>query len=84
MVARALMVSLDGIEIPQRFLTDGTLGISDVERVRQIASSTGQPVRIVLDRLGIVSQKLWAETVAADHGLPVITLEDFPAAPAKG
>ena len=77
-MARALTVALDDIEIPERFLSDGTLGIADVMRVRQIASSTGQPVRIVLDRLGIVSQKLWAETIAADHGLPVIGLDDFP------
>jgi general secretion pathway protein E len=77
-MARALTVALDDIEIPERFLTDGTLGMADVMRVRQIASSTGQPVRIVLDRLGIVSQKLWAETIAADHGLPVIGLDDFP------
>lgn len=77
-MARALTVALDDIEIPHRFLTDGTLGMSDVLRVRQISASTGQPVRIVLDRLGIVSQKLWAETIAADHGLPVIGLDDFP------
>jgi general secretion pathway protein E len=77
-MARALTVALDDIEIPQRFLTDGTLGMADVMRVRQISSTTGQPVRIVLDRLGIVSQKLWAETIAAEYSLPVMALEDFP------
>jgi type II secretory ATPase GspE/PulE/Tfp pilus assembly ATPase PilB-like protein len=77
-MARVQTVALDDIEIPGRFLTDGTLGMSDVLRVRQISASTGQPVRIVLDRLGIVSQKLWAETVAAEQGLPVVTLDDFP------
>jgi general secretion pathway protein E len=77
-MARALTVALDDIEIPQRFLTDGTLTMADVIRVRQVASTTGQPVRIVLDRLGIITQKVWAETIAAEHGLPLLTLEDFP------
>ncbi len=77
-MARILTVPAEDVEIPLRFLSDGTLGAADVARVRQVAGSTGQPVRIVLDRLGIVSQKLWAETVAQDHRLPLIGLDDFP------
>ena len=77
-MARVLTVHLDDIEIPAKFLQDGTLGTADVLKARQVSATTGQPVRVVLDRLGIVSQKLWAETVAEANNLPLITLEDFP------
>ncbi|WP_168769176.1 GspE/PulE family protein [Yoonia maricola] len=73
-----MTVHLDDIEIPARFLHDGTLSHADVLRVRQICTSTGQPVRVVLDRLGIVSQSTWAQAVAEDHDLPLLTLDDFP------
>ncbi len=77
-MARVLTVHLDDIEIPARFLQDGTLAANDVIKARQISSSTGQPVRVVLDRLGIVSQTAWAETVAETNNLPLIKLDDFP------
>jgi len=77
-MARVMTVHLDDIEIPGRFLQDGTLTSADVMRARQVSSSTGQPVRVVLDRLGIVSQSLWAQTVAEDNDLPLLTLDDFP------
>lgn len=77
-MARVLTVHLDDIEIPARFLQDGTLASHDVIKARQVSASTGQPVRVVLDRLGIVSQSLWAETVAAANNLPLLTLDDFP------
>jgi general secretion pathway protein E len=69
---------LDDIEIPGRFLQDGTLSSADVIRARQVSSSTGQPVRVVLDRLGIVSQSHWAQTVAEDNNLPLLAFDDFP------
>ena len=77
-MARVLTVHLDDIEIPGRFLQDGTLSSADVIRARQVSSSTGQPVRVVLDRLGIVSQSHWAQTVAEDNNLPLLAFDDFP------
>ena len=77
-MARVFTVSLDDIEIPGRFLQDGTLGTTDVIRVREVSASTDQPIRVVLDRLGIVSQSLWAETVAQEYDLRLLSLEDFP------
>ena len=77
-MARVMTVHVDDIEIPGRFLNDGTLKSADVIRARQVSSSTGQPVRVVLDRLGIVSQTDWAQTVAEDNNLPLLTLDDFP------
>ena len=75
---RVVTVHLDDIEIPRRFLEDGTLSGPDVIRARHAASSTGQPIRVVLDRLGIVSQTEWAKTVAEEHGLPLLAFDDFP------
>lgn len=77
-MARVLTVHLDDIEIPARFLQDGTLASNDVIKARQVSASTGQPVRVVLDRLGIVSQRLWAETVAEANNLPLISIDDMP------
>ncbi len=77
-MARVMTVHVDDIEIPGRFLQDGTLSSADVLRVRQVSSSTGQPVRVVLDRLGIISQSNWAQAVSEDHALPLMALEDFP------
>lgn len=65
-------------KIPEHFLTSGILSPSDIERVLEVSESTGQPVRMVLDRLGIVSQKLWVDTVSAAYDLPVIGISDFP------
>ncbi|MEJ6402882.1 GspE/PulE family protein [Yoonia sp. 2307UL14-13] len=77
-MARVLTVHVDDIEIPARFLQDGTLASNDVIKARQVSASTGQPVRVVLDRLGIISQSRWAETVAEANNLPLIALDDFP------
>ncbi|MEM7491535.1 MAG: GspE/PulE family protein, partial [Pseudomonadota bacterium] len=65
-------------DVPDRFLADGTLTEADLARVREVAATTMQPVRLVLDRLGIVSQRRWAEAVAEETGLPVIGPDDFP------
>ncbi len=65
-------------DVPDRFLTDDTLSESDLARVREVAATTQQPVRLVLDRLGIVSQSRWAEAVAEEMGLPLVGPGDFP------
>jgi len=75
---RVVTVHLDDIEIPRKFLEDGTLSGNDVVRARHATSSTGQPIRVVLDRLGIISQTDWARTVAEEHGLPMVVWDDFP------
>ena len=64
--------------IPGRFLTDGTLSDSEYQRIAEVATSTGQPMRTVLDRLGLVSQKSWAEATAEEMALPLVSLADFP------
>lgn len=70
-------VDIDG-RLPALFLENGTVTASDLEQVTKAAASTGQPMRVVLDRLGLVSQKEWARACAADLGLPLIGLDDMP------
>jgi len=77
-MSRVVTVHLDDIEIPARFLQDGTLSSNDVIKARQVSTSTGRPVRVILDRLGIVSQETWAKSVADDNGLRLTNLDKMP------
>ncbi|KIT15867.1 GspE/PulE family protein [Jannaschia aquimarina] len=77
-MSRVVTVHLEDVEIPQRLLAEGRLTPADVAKVRHLSSSSGQPVRLVLDRLGLVSQTDWAGIMAQDHDLPLLALDDFP------
>ena len=61
-----------------RLKRDGTLSAADADRAAAAARETAQPVRVVLDRLGLVSQKHWAEAAAAAAGLDLIAAADMP------
>ena len=65
-------------KLPAIFLENGTLSDADLVQVTEAAATTGQPVRAVLDRLGLVPQKEWARASAAHLGLELITAEDMP------
>lgn len=65
-------------KLPTVFLEDGTLSESDLSQVTEASASTGQPIRAVLDRLGLISQKEWARASAKHLDLPLVTLEDIP------
>lgn len=65
--------------IPAIFLENGTLTDQDLSKVSDAAAATGQPVRAVLDRLGLISQKEWARACAAHLQCRLITLDDMPA-----
>lgn len=43
-----------------------------------VAEQSGQPLRQVLDRLGLVSQKNWAQAASRATGLRCIEADDFP------
>ena len=64
--------------VPAIFLEDGTLSDADLVKVSDAAAATGQPVRAVLDRLGLISQKEWARASAAHLSYPLLTLDDLP------
>ncbi len=64
--------------IPAIFLENGTLSDHDLQKVKDAAAATGQPVRAVLDRLGLISQKEWARACAEHLNSPLVTLDDMP------
>jgi len=64
--------------IPAIFLENGTLSDSDLSQVTEAATATSQPVRAVLDRLGLIPQKEWARACATHFDYPLLTLDDLP------
>lgn len=65
-------------KLPTIFLENGTLTEADLTKVTDAAATTGQPIRSVLDRLGLVPQKEWARASAQHLGLSLVTLDDIP------
>lgn len=65
-------------KLPAIFLENGTLSDSDLAKVNDAAAATGQPVRAVLDRLGLISQKEWARACAQHLNYPLLTVDDLP------
>ncbi len=64
--------------VPAIFFENGTLTDQDLAKVSDAAAATGQPVRAVLDRLGLISQKEWARACAAHLNCALITLDQMP------
>ncbi len=64
--------------LPAIFLENGTLSDADLVKVSDAAAATGQPVRAVLDRLGLISQKEWARASAEHLKYPLLMLDDLP------
>jgi general secretion pathway protein E len=65
-------------KLPTIFLENGTISDSDLAQVTDAAAKTGQPIRAVLDRLGLIPQKEWARASAKHLGLPLVSLDDIP------
>ncbi|MEM6386418.1 MAG: GspE/PulE family protein [Pseudomonadota bacterium] len=56
----------------------GLLTSDQLAKAEEAARGSGQPLRMVVDRLGLVSQRAWAEAAAAETGLQVVDGTDFP------
>ena len=65
-------------KLPTIFVEDGRLSEADLAKVTDAAATTGQPIRAVLDRLGLIPQKEWARACAEHLQLPLVTLDDIP------
>ncbi len=65
-------------KLPSIFVENGRLTETDLAKVTEAATATGQSVRSVLDRLGLIPQKEWARASADHLGLPLVTLDDIP------
>lgn len=65
-------------KLPTVFFENGTLSDADLNQVTDAAATTGQTIRGVLDRLGLIPQKEWARASSQHLGLPLVTLDDIP------
>lgn len=65
-------------KLPAIFFENGTLTNADLAQVNDASAATRQPVRTVLDRLGLIPQKEWARASAEHLGYPLLTLDDIP------
>ncbi|MEL6682951.1 MAG: GspE/PulE family protein [Pseudomonadota bacterium] len=65
-------------KMPALFVENGRLTEADLAKVTEAANTTGQPVRAVLDRLGLIPQKEWARACADHLGLALVGLDDLP------
>jgi general secretion pathway protein E len=62
----------------------GRLTAGDLARARKLAEDSGDPLRIMLVRLGLVSDRDMAATTAAVLDLDLVTAEDYPDDPLPG
>ncbi|MEM9425112.1 MAG: GspE/PulE family protein [Pseudomonadota bacterium] len=56
----------------------GLLTPEQLAKATEAARSSGQPLRTVIDRLGLVSQRAWSKAAAAATGLGTIEAAEFP------
>ena len=57
----------------------GILADSDLARAQEMADETGEPLHLVLSRLGIVAEDVVTEAVTESLGVPGVDEEDYPA-----
>ncbi len=59
----------------------GLLGSEALARAELVEQETGERLEAVLTRLGLISEQVLAQSLAAASGLPVLAAADLPAAP---
>ncbi|HET6468992.1 MAG TPA: GspE/PulE family protein [Geminicoccaceae bacterium] len=65
-----------------RLLVDsGRLTLEDALRAHLLAAEEGEGLGALLQRMGLVSAKDWAEAMARHHGLELVAADDFPVEP---
>ncbi len=70
--------------IVDALLAKGRLKDADLTRARRLQEETGGSLLALLARLGLVSERDHAETVAAVLGLPLVSVKDAPELPPEG
>ncbi|MEO1459835.1 MAG: GspE/PulE family protein, partial [Pseudomonadota bacterium] len=63
------------------FVAEGRLTAADIARAAMLAERSSQPLRLLLDRLGLVSLADWAEAAARETGLALIGADALPRRP---
>jgi general secretion pathway protein E len=70
--------------IVEALLAKGRLKDPDLARARRLQAETGGDLLALLGRLGLVSERDHAETVAEVLGLPLVSVKDAPELPPEG
>jgi general secretion pathway protein E len=70
--------------IVEALLAKGRLKDTDLARARRLQAETGGDLLALLGRLGLVSERDHAETVAEVLGLPLTSVKDAPELPPEG
>lgn len=65
-------------DVADGLVRQGVLAEADLLRAIGLAEASGTPIGAVLDRLGLVSQRHWAQAVAEGLGLAVLGRDEFP------
>ncbi len=71
--------AVPGEAIAGLLVARGVLDASDLERARRAAARYGEPLRAVLDKLGLIAQDVWARAAADDAGLDLFSAADLEA-----
>ncbi|MEM9148332.1 MAG: GspE/PulE family protein [Pseudomonadota bacterium] len=69
-------------QIGTKLVSEARIAEPDIARAAALAERSGQPMRVLLDRLGLLSLGDWAAEAAAVTGLPLLGPEDLPDRPA--
>ncbi|MEM9797757.1 MAG: ATPase, T2SS/T4P/T4SS family [Pseudomonadota bacterium] len=64
--------------VPKALLGPGGIDHHDMREIVAAARQAGQPIRVMLDRLGLVQQSSWAAACASETGMPLVALADMP------
>ncbi|MFC0676911.1 type II secretion system ATPase GspE [Lysobacter korlensis] len=73
-----------GERVVDALLAKGRLKEADLVRARRLQTETGGDLLALLGRLGLVSERDHAETVAEVLGLPLVSVKDAPELPPEG
>ncbi|MEM9212378.1 MAG: GspE/PulE family protein [Pseudomonadota bacterium] len=63
---------------PKELLSRDKISSEEIARIKDVSKSTDQPVRVVLDRLGIFSQAEWARAASEELAMRLVEESDFP------
>ncbi|MCG6966800.1 MAG: type II secretion system ATPase GspE [Chromatiaceae bacterium] len=70
-----------GADIGDLLLEQGKIDSADLARARRLAEDAGDPLHVLLSRLGLVSERDLAAALSELTGLPLVQAADFPDVP---
>ncbi|MEO1563240.1 MAG: GspE/PulE family protein [Pseudomonadota bacterium] len=71
-------MATDTSGFPKHLMERHAISAEQIDRIKEVSQSTGQPIRVVLDRLGIFSQAEWAKAASEELGMKLVEEGDFP------